>query len=43
MMMHPDIVQHQRYIYSTLDWLGDIGGLKEALSNVGSVVLLLLG
>lgn len=43
LQMHPDVFQHERYIYSTLDWLGDIGGLKEALSNLGSLALFLLG
>ena len=42
-MMHPDVFQHQRYIYSTLDWLGDVGGLNGALSSLGSFALFLLG
>ena len=43
LMMHPDVFQHERYIYNTLDWLGDVGGLNGALSTLGSVVLILLG
>ena len=29
---------HTRTIYSLLDFLGDIGGLSDALSKIGSIV-----
>ena len=31
-----------RNVYAILDWVGDIGGLKEGLSIVGSLILALI-
>ena len=31
-----DFVEHQRQIYSPLDFLGDVGGLADALLAIGS-------
>ena len=30
---------HQRSIYNALDWLGDIGGLLDALTVIGSFLM----
>ena len=29
---------HTRTVYSLLDFLGDIGGLSDALSKIGSII-----
>jgi len=34
-----DILKHHRSVYSVLDWLGDIGGLFDALSLICRVLL----
>ena len=38
--LSPDLQVVQRQTYSLLEWLGDIGGLLEALKYLGIVVLL---
>jgi len=35
----PDIVNHTRSVYSVLDWLGDVGGLYDALNLIARVLL----
>jgi len=35
----PDIVNHTRSVYSVLDWLGDVGGLFDALNLIARVLL----
>jgi len=35
----PDTVQHSRSVYSVLDWLGDVGGLFDALNLIARVLL----
>jgi len=35
----PDIVHHHRSVYSVLDWLGDVGGLFDALTIIARVLL----
>ena len=35
----PDIVHHSRSVYSVLDWLGDVGGLFDALTLIARVLL----
>ena len=35
----PDIVHHHRTVYSVLDWLGDVGGLFDALTLIARVLL----
>ena len=37
-----DFVEHQRNIYSPLDFLGDVGGLADALFPIGALVISLL-
>ena len=37
--VHPDRVLHKRFIYNSLDLLGDIGGLREALRFVGVLII----
>ena len=32
-----DFIEHQRQIYSPLDFLGDVGGLADALIEIGSI------
>ena len=42
-----DFAEHQRQIYSPLDFLGDVGGLTDALVKIGacllSIIRLLIG
>ena len=33
------MVEHQRQIYSPLDFLGDVGGLADALLAIGSIFI----
>ena len=35
------VVEHKRVIYGLLDFLGDLGGLREALMSIGSTLLYL--
>jgi len=35
----PDIVNHTRSVYSVLDWLGDVGGLFDALNLIARALL----
>ena len=37
-----DLTVINRQVYSVLDWLGDTGGLGEALFFIGSAVLFIL-
>ena len=37
-----DILIHERAIYGPLDFLGDVGGLVDALLAIGSWIILLL-
>ena len=30
---------HQRSIYNALDWLGDVGGLLDGLTTIGSFMI----
>ena len=41
--MHPDRIVNKRSIYNVLDFMGDIGGLKEALSQLCALFLFILG
>ena len=34
-----DIMNHRRSIYTVLDWLGDVGGLSDALTSIGPVLI----
>ena len=33
-----DLIQHNRQTYGILDWLGDCGGLMDALSMIGELI-----
>ena len=33
-----DLIKHNRQTYSLLDWLGDCGGLLDALSLIGEII-----
>ena len=37
-----DFIEHQRQIYSPLDFLGDVGGLADALLAIGSIFIWIL-
>ena len=37
--LSPDIVQWNRQTYSFLDFLGDIGGLKDGLVLLGAIII----
>ena len=37
-----NIIEHKREIYGILDFLGDVGGLSDALFPVGSILISLL-
>ena len=39
--LHSDLTVINRQVYSVLDWLGDIGGLSEALFFIGTFILTL--
>ena len=39
--MSLDRVEHERVVYGILDWLGDVGGLLEALSYISGAILFL--
>ena len=41
-MVERDIYMHEREIYGPLDFLGDVGGLVDALLAIGSWFILLL-
>ena len=41
--LHPDVEIHKRSIYNALDFLGDVGGLQEALLRLGSIFLFFFG
>ena len=36
-----DLILHSRQIYGPLDFLGDIGGLGDALTAIGRIIMLL--
>mmetsp|Transcript_16052 Transcript_16052/g.20333 ORF Transcript_16052/g.20333 Transcript_16052/m.20333 type:complete len:101 (-) Transcript_16052:837-1139(-) len=35
LMLGPNMVKHERGTYSLLEWLGDVGGLFDALKIIG--------
>jgi len=35
LMLGPNMVKHERETYSLLEWLGDVGGLFDALKIIG--------
>ena len=37
--LNPDLKQHNRQTYSLLDWLGDCGGLLDALKAIGETLI----
>ena len=37
-----DLAEHQRQIYSPLDFLGDVGGLADALIAIGAITISIL-
>ena len=39
--MNKDIHQHDREIYGPLDFLGDVGGLSDALLAIGAWLITL--
>ena len=41
-VMHEDVVHRSRTVYSSLDFLGDIGGLSDALQYIGQILIWLL-
>ena len=41
-VMHEDVVYKSRTVYSILDFLGDIGGLSDALQYIGQILIWLL-
>ena len=38
-MLSPDVIVWNRQTYSTLDFLGDLGGLFDALKLIGEAVI----
>ena len=36
-LLNPDKVEYERHTYSLLEWLGDIGGLYDALGHIGTL------
>ena len=40
--MKDEIIHHQRNIYSPLDYLGDVGGLLDAMIAIGSAFVTLI-
>ena len=41
-VIHEDVVYKSRTVYSILDFLGDIGGLSDALQYIGQILIWLL-
>ena len=37
--LSPDLVEYERTTYSLLEWLGDIGGLVDALRYLGGLTV----
>ena len=37
-----DVIDHSRVIYGPLDYLGDIGGLTDALTGIGSALIFMI-
>ena len=37
--LHNDVLHHNRSIYNSLDLLGDVGGLFDALRGIGSFLI----
>ena len=35
----PDTFSHERSVYTVLDWLGDVGGLRDALKLIVSALV----
>ena len=40
--MSDSLIEYQRSVYSALDWLGDIGGLSEAIKAIFILILFFL-
>ena len=38
----PEKREHVRVIYGPLDFLGDVGGLSDALIGIGSIIITLI-
>ena len=41
--MDINLREHKRSIYNLLDFLGDVGGLREALISIGQLFVMLFG
>ena len=41
--MDINLHEHKRSIYNLLDFLGDVGGLREALISIGQLFFMLFG
>ena len=39
--MDVNLYEHKRSIYNVLDFLGDVGGLREALKTIGQLFLMI--
>ena len=37
--LHSDVLHHNRSIYNSLDLLGDVGGLFDALKGIGTFLI----
>ena len=37
----PDLIKRTRSIYTVLDWLGDVGGLTDALIYIGKALMMI--
>ena len=37
-----DVKHIDRQVYSVLEWLGDVGGLAEALAYIGTFILAIM-
>ena len=37
--LHPKFILHKRQIYTLFEWLGDIGGLLDALNLIGGFIM----
>ena len=38
-VLSPDVIEHKRQIYGPLDFLGDVGGLADALIGISSFIM----
>ena len=41
-LLSPDIQHYERSIYTYLDFLGDLGGLNDALSKIAQIILFIV-